>query len=169
MIILRTCPSNGGSKMSDNFLLDKVVVFQAKDEEYGVPIQHVVSIEKMQALTSVPNMPDYMNGLTTIRGEVTPILDANQILYNTKSEITDQSRMIIFKTEELSFGLIVDDAKEIIHVSAEAVQQVGIFSLQTTSYLIGVANLEDRLLTLIDPTKLLNSLEEMLEVKHQLQ
>jgi purine-binding chemotaxis protein CheW len=154
--------------MSQQLILDKVVVFQAKEEEYGVPIQHVVSIEKVQTFTSVPNMPSYMYGVTTVRGEVTPILDANQIIYHSKSELTEQSRMIIFKTDELAFGLIVEDAKEIINVPAETVQQVGILSQQSSSYLIGVANLEDRLLTLIDPTKLLNSLEEMQEVRNQL-
>jgi purine-binding chemotaxis protein CheW len=154
--------------MSEKLIVDKVVVFKALEEEYGVPIQHVVSIEKIQTFTPVPNMPKYMKGVTTVRGEVTPILDANQIIYNSKSELTDQSRMIIFKTEELSFGLIVDDAKEIINVPSEAIQQVGLLAFQPSSYLMGVANLENRLLTLIDPTKFLNTLEEMQEVKSQL-
>jgi purine-binding chemotaxis protein CheW len=154
--------------MNEKLSLDKVVVFQAQDEEYGIPIQYVVSIEKLQPLTGVPNMPDYMNGVTTVRGEITPILDANHILYRKKSEQTDQTRMIILHTENLSFGLIVDDAKEIINVPESSVQQLNLMAYQQNSFLMGVANLDSRLLTLIDPTKLLNTLEEMEEVQKQL-
>ncbi|KAA0549508.1 purine-binding chemotaxis protein CheW [Bacillus sp. BGMRC 2118] len=155
--------------MSETLVFDKVVVFQAKEEEFGIPIQYVVSIEKIQALTSIPNMPYYMNGVTTVRGEVTPILDANQILYKLSSKISEQSRMIIVKTDSLSFGIIVDDAKEIIDIPAESVQQVGLLVSDASSYLVGVANLENRLLSLIDPTKLLSTLAEMDDVKKQLQ
>ncbi|WP_456278391.1 chemotaxis protein CheW [Bacillus sp. AK128] len=154
--------------MTEKLTLDKVVVFQTKEEEYGIPIQFVVSIEKLQPLTAVPNMPEYMNGVTTIRGEVTPILDASQILYGKKSEQTDQTRMIILNTENVSFGLIVDDAKEIINIPENSVQQLNMMASLQNSFLMGVANLEGRLLTLIEPSKLMNSLEDMVEVNKQL-
>ncbi|MFD1736311.1 chemotaxis protein CheW [Bacillus salitolerans] len=154
--------------MSEAVALDKVVVFQTQEEEYGVPIQYVVSIEKMQPLTSVPNMPYYMNGVTTIRGDVTPILDSNQVLYKKASEVSDKTRMIVVHTNEFSFGLIVDDAKEIIDIPNDSIQQVGLMSYGQNSYLMGVANLTNRLLTLIDPSKLLQSLDEMREIKQHL-
>ncbi len=154
--------------MSEQKDLDKVVVFQSQEEEYGVPIQHVVSIEKLQPLTTIPNMPVYMNGVTTVRGEITPILDANQVLYRTKTEQTEKTRMIILQTADLSFGLIVDDAKEIISIPGNSVQQIGLMSYQQITYILGIANLGSRLLTLIDPAKLVSSLEEMKEVKKQL-
>ncbi|NEY71500.1 chemotaxis protein CheW [Bacillus mesophilus] len=148
--------------------MDKVVVFQTQNEEYGIPIQFVVSIEKLQPLTAVPNMPDYMNGVTTVRGEITPILDTNQILYDKKTEQTDQTRMIILHSADMTYGLIVDDAKEIINVPDSSIQQLNSIAALQNSFIMGVANLEGRLLTLIDPTKLINSLEGMTEVKLQL-
>jgi purine-binding chemotaxis protein CheW len=154
--------------MTDQSLIDKVVVFQTQDEEYGIPIQFVVSIEKLQPLTAVPNMPKYMNGVTTVRGEITPILDTNQILYDKKTEQTDQTRMIILHSADMTYGLIVDDAKEIINVPESSVQQLNSIAALQNSFIMGVANLEGRLLTLIDPTKLINSLEGMTEVKLQL-
>ncbi|MBM7660958.1 purine-binding chemotaxis protein CheW [Bacillus mesophilus] len=154
--------------MADQSLIDKVVVFQTQNEEYGIPIQFVVSIEKLQPLTAVPNMPDYMNGVTTVRGEITPILDTNQILYDKKTEQTDQTRMIILHSADMTYGLIVDDAKEIINVPDSSIQQLNSIAALQNSFIMGVANLEGRLLTLIDPTKLINSLEGMTEVKLQL-
>jgi purine-binding chemotaxis protein CheW len=149
-------------------LLDRVVLFQTQEEEYGIPIQFVVSIEKLESLTSVSNMPEYMNGVTTVRGEITPILDSNQILYGEKFKLSDQTRMIILHTMEMSFGLIVDDAKEIIHIPNNSVQQIKLISSLQNSFIMGIANLEGRLITLINPTNLINTLEEMVEVKLQL-
>lgn len=149
--------------------LDKVVVFQTQEEEYGIPIQNVVSIEKLQPLTAISNMPIYMNGVTTVRKEVTPIFDSNQILYRTPTEQTDKTRMIILQTADLSFGLIVDDAKEIISIPENSVQQIRLMSYQQDTYILGIANLDSRLLTLIDPANLVNALEEIEEVKKQFQ
>jgi purine-binding chemotaxis protein CheW len=156
-------------RVSGEILMNKVVVFQAQEEEYGIPIQNVVSIEKMGSLTAVPNMPTYMNGVSTIRGQVTPIFDSNEALYEKKSDITDKTRMIIVQVDDFAFGLIVDDAKEIMDVPVESIQQLNLTTYMQNSYLMGIANINNRLVTIISPSKLVHSLEDIIEVKSQIQ
>lgn len=39
-----------------NMSISKVVVFRAGNEEYGLPIEHVISIEKFEHINVIPNM-----------------------------------------------------------------------------------------------------------------
>lgn len=126
--------------------IGQAVVFEVQDEEYGIPIEYILSIESLKPMEEIPDMPDYMEGVITIRGEFKPILNMNKLLFGEKSQVTDRSRIIILHTEELTFGLIVDNMKEIKQVPQGSIQQLEILSNHESSYLLGVANLDYQLL-----------------------
>ncbi|MCH1626660.1 chemotaxis protein CheW [Ferdinandcohnia quinoae] len=144
----------------------KVVVFSAVNEEFGLPVEHVISIEKFQKLTEIPQMPKYMGGVLTMRDELVPIIDSNLILFNKKFVHTEKTRIIVAKTDEISIGLIVDDAKEILDISPEQIKQLSINGYQSSAYISGVINLEGRLITLLQPTSLIESLEGINDIKN---
>ncbi len=149
--------------------INKVVVFQVDNEQYAIPVENVISIEKMSAPTIIPQMPDYMIGVVRIRGELVPVLDTMKILYNRPYVETERTRLIVVSTEDISVALIVDDAKEIIDIPQEAIQQVNMLAYRQTPYFIGVANLPERLITLIDPNRLFESLEGVKDIKEHVQ
>jgi purine-binding chemotaxis protein CheW len=149
--------------------INKAVVFQVDNEQYAVPVENVISIEKMSSPTIIPQMPDYMVGVVRIRGELVPVLDTTKILYDRTYMETDKTRMIVVITEDLSVALIVDDAKEIIDIPPEAIKQVNMLAYRQTPYFIGVASLPERLITLIDPNQLFESLEGVKAIKEHIQ
>jgi purine-binding chemotaxis protein CheW len=149
--------------------INKAVVFQVDNEQYAVPVENVISIEKMSSPTLIPQMPDYMLGVVRIRGELVPVLDTTKILYRRSYTETEKTRMIVVITEDLSVALIVDDAKEIIDIPKEAIKQVNMLAYRQTPYFIGVASLPERLITLIDPNQLFGSLDGVNEIKEHIQ
>ena len=54
---------------------NKYVIFKIENENYGLCIENVQSIEKFLNYTRVPNAPKYVKGVINLRGEVAPILD----------------------------------------------------------------------------------------------
>ena len=62
--------------------IEKAVVFLCGTEQYAVPVEQVVSIEKLEHVTPIPHLPNYLLGFTRIRGELTPIIDFQTILYS---------------------------------------------------------------------------------------
>jgi purine-binding chemotaxis protein CheW len=149
--------------------MNKVVVFQLDNEQYAIPVEQVISIEKMSAPTIIPQMPDYMTGVVRIRGELVPVLDTMKILYRRPYVETERTRLIVVSTEDISVALIVDDAKEIIDIPQETIQQVNMLAYRQTPYFTGVASLPERLITLIDPNRLLERLEGVKELKEHIQ
>jgi purine-binding chemotaxis protein CheW len=149
--------------------LNKVVVCQIANEQYGIPVENVISIEKMSAPTVIPQMPDYMVGVVRIRGELVPVLDTMKILYNQPFQENDKTRMIVVITEDISVALIVDDAKEIIDIPSESIKQVNMLAYRQTPYFIGIASLPERLITLVEPNRLFESLAGVKAIKEHIQ
>jgi purine-binding chemotaxis protein CheW len=148
--------------------VQKIVVFQAGNEEYGIPIEHVMSIEKMMETTAIPQMPSYLKGIVKVRGELIPVVDIGLVFYNQAVVNSDKSRIVVVHNNELFAGFLVDEAKEIIDIPKESMKDLNLMAFGNTPYFIGVASLENRLITLVDPQKLLDSLEGMTEIQQQM-
>lgn len=149
---------------------EQAVVFRCETEEYAVPVEQVVSIEKIERINRIPHLPQYLLGFTRIRGELIPILDFNRILYNKPTQ-SDSSRIIVLNTEVVNYGLVVTEAKEIINFSGNELTQVGLVNYAKTRYFTAIANLENRMITCIDPRILVSSLEgirEIIEYLHKM-
>lgn len=148
--------------------ISKVVVFRAGNEEYGLPIEHVTSIEKLEAVNVIPNMPVYMKGVVKVRGELIPVLDTNRILYQDDAKLDGNTKLIVVQSNELSAALIVKEAKEILDIQEEHLKSISIGAFQATRYFIGVASLDERLITIIDPNLLVSSLDGIALVKEEI-
>ena len=142
---------------------EKAVVFLCGTEEYAVPVDQVVSIEKMERVTPIQHLPEYLLGFSRIRGELTPVIDFQSILYNRTTD-TKNSKVIVLKTEMINYGLLVVDAKEIIDFEEGVLKQLGLVNYNKTKYLTAVANLENRMISCVDPGILVHSLEGMREI-----
>ncbi|PZX07305.1 purine-binding chemotaxis protein CheW [Psychrobacillus insolitus] len=147
----------------------KVVVFECGNEEYAVSIEHVVSIEKLEHVNLIPHLPNYLIGLMKIRGALVPIMDFEEILYSRSGRASEQARVITMLTQEMSIGLLVKDAKEILDISTDDLIQIGLVNYSKTKYFIGVANLENRMITLVDPSILVHSLEGIKDIQSYLE
>lgn len=148
----------------------KSIVFRCENEEYAIAIDNVVSIEKIEHITPIPHLPKYLIGFTRIRGELIPVLDFNLILYN-KQTTGELARIVVLNTDVVNYALAVSEAKEILDFSENEVQQVGLVNYSKTRYFTAVANLEDRMITFVDPSVLVNSLEgirEIIEYLHKM-
>lgn len=148
---------------------NKVIVFTIGNEEYAVSIDYVLSIEKVEGITPIPHLPNYVSGIIKVRGELIPALDTENILYNRSTNLDEAVRIVVLKTAEMSLGILVNEAKEILDIPSENIKQIGLVAYQKTSYFTGVANLDSRLITIIDPSILVKSLEGIREIQEYMQ
>ncbi|QKS71416.1 chemotaxis protein CheW [Paenalkalicoccus suaedae] len=155
--------------MTDAILQEvKVIVFQLKDEEYGVEVEQVKSIERVQHITRVPSTPDFVEGVINLRGVVTPIVDLRKRFGIDGIDHSETTRVIIVTVKDMDVGLVVDAANDVIDISRDAVEPTPeVVGGVEADYIRGVAKLEKRLLILLNLDKVLNSkeLEEMKDIE----
>ncbi|MDF0725165.1 chemotaxis protein CheW [Cytobacillus sp. S13-E01] len=141
----------------------KVIVFQLQEEEYGVPVRQVRSIEKVQHITRVPRTVDFVKGVINLRGLVTPIVDLRKRFGITDTAYTDSTRIIIVVHGDMEVGLIVDAANDVIDIPMNSIEPPPeVVGMVEVEYINGVAKLDKRLLILLNLDKVLNP-DELLE------
>ncbi|PFP30805.1 chemotaxis protein CheW [Bacillus sp. AFS073361] len=150
---------------------DKTLIFKVGQEEYGVHISQVVSIERMQNITPYPNRPPHVLGVTTIRDVITPVVDLRAALTGETLKPTDATRIIIVQVHEKAIGLVVDAATDVLDITPDTVQHPNLMETKEVSYLKGISKLDERLLILLDIEELLEdttNLDELKEIKDSL-
>jgi chemotaxis signal transduction protein len=60
--------------------VQKMVTFRIAKEEFAFPMEHVREILRVQTPNQVPDVPDYVLGVLTVRGQVLPIIDLRRLL-----------------------------------------------------------------------------------------
>lgn len=145
--------------------VNKAVIFESGREEYAIPVQSVISIEKVEFINPIPHMPFYMRGVTKARGELIPVIDFEAVLYNRSIAESEEARLLVVQTQALPIGFLVKEAKEIIDISSESLKQLGIAAYEKTKYFTGIAAFSERLITIIDPDILVSSLEGIKDIQ----
>jgi purine-binding chemotaxis protein CheW len=135
----------------------QLVVFELANEHYGVMIADVESIIKMQAITRMPQAPDFVEGVTNLRGNVLPVLDLRKRFNLPVSEHDRDTRIIVVSINGVTMGMIVDAVSEVLRVPQDSVEPPPLMvTTVNSSFITGIAKVNDKLIILLDLSKVLS-------------
>lgn len=139
----------------------KVVVFALANEEYGIEVDKIKTIERMVPITRVPKTPGFVKGVINLRGVVVPVIDLRGRFGLPETEPTENSRIIIVAASDLEVGFIVDSANDVLDVMSDQIENPPeVVGGIKAKYLSGVAKVgDDRLLILLHLSEVLNRSE----------
>lgn len=132
------------------------VVFMVNNEEFGLDIDKISSVEAIQDIVKIPNSPDYIEGVTDLRGKVHTIFNMRR-WFNMPSTVFDDSiKIIITNTPGFFIGIIVDDVCEIFRSEDIDIKPVPkSISPSVGKFLRGVIRIGKRTIKLLDLEKIL--------------
>lgn len=138
----------------------KYVVFKVDDEYYGIDIDNVKSIERIQHFTRIPNAPLYVKGVINLRGEVVPVIDLRLRFKLDYKDLDSNSRIIIVFVNEIQIGLLVDSSSEVIEINSEDVDSPPIVKDNVSGdFIKGIGKQDGELIILIDIEKVIGMKE----------
>jgi len=142
----------------------QLVSFRIEEEEFGVDINKVQEIIKMVEITSIPNSPEFIDGVVNLRGRIIPVIDLRVRLKFNKKESDNKSRIVVIEVESKTVGFLVDEVSEVLRVPQSITEKppkmvAGIES----GFIKAICKLENRLLILLDMEAIL-SVEEISEI-----
>jgi purine-binding chemotaxis protein CheW len=148
----------------------QLVSFKLGKETFAVNVDQVREIGKVEQITHIPKMPNYVEGVMNLRGQITTIIDLRMRFGITgEGGRTAQSRIIVAEIGENQLGIIVDSVQDVTRVAKQSISPPPktVSKKVDTSFLTGICKLPDRLIMLLDLSKLLSD-EEMEHVLEQL-
>lgn len=133
------------------------LVFTLGDEEYGIDILKVQEIRGYDHA----NTPDFIKGVTNLRGVIVPIVDLRVKFSQGEVEYNDNTVVIVLNFGQRVVGIVVDGVSDVLSLAADQIRPAPEFAVTlSTEYLTGLGALGERMLILVNIEKLLNS-EEM--------
>ncbi len=137
------------------------LVFTLGDEEYGIDILKVQEIRGYDQVTRIANTPDFIKGVTNLRGVIVPIIDLRIKFSQPDVDYNDNTVVIVLNLDQRVVGIVVDGVSDVLSLTQEQIRPAPEFAVTMSGeYLTGLGALDERMLILVDIEKLLNS-EEM--------
>jgi purine-binding chemotaxis protein CheW len=139
----------------------KQVIFTLGEEEYGLDIMLVNAIEKYTDLVHVPNAPSCIRGIMNLRGDVIPVFSLRRKFGLADKEMDDNTKLIVTKSNDILMAYEVDAVKEILEIPSQNISDTpAIVKSMNTAYIKCVANMDGRMVLLLNHDGILSSKEQ---------
>lgn len=146
------------NEVDDDAQEDKYLLCKLGNEDYGINILHVTDIIELQKITEVPDMPEYVQGVINLRGNVIPVIDLRVRFSMQAKEYDDRTVIAVVKIDEASIGCIVDTVTEVKDIPESNIDPPPSFQQNGVKnrYIHGLGKTEDQVVILLDLEKLIS-------------
>ena len=135
---------------------DSYILCELAGATYAIRSDDIEHLEMVGQITPVPNAPEFVDGVTSVRGRVTPVVSMRARFGFPRVEHDLRSRLVVVRAEGRSVGLVVDGAREFASLPPDAIQPPPESLAKISSqYLRGMAHLGERLVLVLDVPELL--------------
>lgn len=145
--------------MSDNKTpASEFLSFNLGEEQYGVDILKVQEIRGYDAVTRLPDAPDYIKGVINLRGTIVPVIDLRLKLRLKEARYDAFTVMIVLNVDDRVVGIVVDSVSDVFPLTQEQIRPTPEFGASVdTRFISGIGTVDDRMLILLDIETLINS------------
>ena len=147
------------------------VGFMIGKELFGVDILMVQEIIRDTPITSIPDSPDFIEGVINLRGNIIPIIDLRKRLnLSIDMKPKEDIWIIILNVKGRVTGFIVDLVTQVLKVPSESIKpppELVVAGLKS-QYISGVCKIDKRLLIMLDFDRILlvEEIKKLNAMKH---
>ena len=139
----------------------RFVLLSIASGHFAIPEAHVTELERVPRITLVPHTPEWMLGVTNVRGDIVSVIDMHRLLH-LDSQPGPAARLLVVRLldEPFTTGLIVDGVDRIVAVNGDAITAPAApLEGPLAPFLAGVCEIGDRLVAVLDIDRFLRSSE----------
>ncbi|WP_456400407.1 chemotaxis protein CheW [Mesoaciditoga sp.] len=138
----------------------KVVSFKIGGEEYALDIMKIDSIIEVKDILNVPQAPYFVKGIMDFRGTVIPVLSGKKKFVSPNEE-DESNKAIVVNIKDKKMAILVDEVKEVLTFSQNVLEEPPEeITNESNKYISAIANVNGRMIMVLDIDKLLSKKEE---------
>lgn len=152
---------NAQSKAEEVVEIDElvhIVTFRLGQQIFAFPIDSIIQIIEMVAITPVPRADPLVEGVINLRGQMVPIIDLRKYLNFEAPSYGLHTPIILVMLKALAVGLIVDEVIDVSDVPVSRISTPSTFlpnGLSDAPILEGIARIEQGSAMLLNLERLL--------------
>lgn len=144
-----------------------LVTFMISNELYGIDIMEVSEIVRLSDITPIPNSPDFVDGVITLRGQVIPIVDLGKRFHFQPVSFTEDEELlrgiIILNVNDMVIGILIDQINRVLTINNDQIQPPPqVIAGIGAEYIQGVVKFDENLLIILNIQKLFSKSELLL-------
>jgi len=137
----------------------QIVNFTIGNVNYGVPVEQVREVRDVQVVTPVPGAPNYVEGVTNLRGQIITVMDLRKRLNIEEMEGGGQ-KIIVIEMGKAAVGVVVDAVTEVSTIAGADIEKHVQATKKLESYVTGVGKQGDKLIVILDLAKIISDAED---------
>jgi purine-binding chemotaxis protein CheW len=148
--------SQAAGAFSESRNTSQFVGFAIDGQEYAFRIEQIQEIVILDRVTQTPQVADYVEGVSNLRGAIIPIINLRKLLGLAPRAADAETRTIVVNVGGRTMGCTVDAVSQVIRIPSERIQPAPeSVTAGGADYISGFAKLDDRLIILLDIDELL--------------
>lgn len=126
-------------------------------EEYALELSAVLELIRPRHLTDLPQVPEYLLGIVSLRGVIVPVVDLGRRLNLEQCRDASQQRVIVCSFEDQRIGLLVDRVAQVVRMNRDHVEAPPLIpDAPDRDFVAGIGRIKDRMLILLDQGKVMD-------------
>lgn len=134
---------------------DKYLTFSIGEDSFGIEIEHVVEIIKLQTITEVPDVEDYVKGVINLRGKIIPVMDIRLRFNKEPRNYHDRTCVIVIDVNDITVGIIVDKVADVVIIPEESVAKPPDINKTDKKYIKSIGKTGDTVKLILDCEELI--------------
>jgi len=148
-----------------NDTIVQLVCFKLGDEEYAFDIMDIQEVVRVQEMTHIPQLPDFVLGVLNLRGNIISVFDLRKKLHLPVKPFDNNTKIVVAKVEESVFSMVIDEILENVTLERANIDPAPNVKMQISRECIsGLGALDGRIITILDLTKIHEDIKKELGI-----
>src|SRR5262245_54384675 len=117
----------------------RLVCFELRGQELALPIADVRETLPIQPITRVVLTPPCLAGVFSLRGDIVPAIDLGVLLGLARTELGDDSRIVVLEQPTGTAGIVVDRLRDLRTIEGALEPAPGNLAPEVAQLMLGVA------------------------------
>jgi purine-binding chemotaxis protein CheW len=133
-----------------------MLTFSLDNVLYGVNVHQVREVKNFEAVTPVPYAPNYVRGVTNLRGEVISVIDLRK-RFGMATEKSENTNIMIIAQDKHPIGIMVDSVMEVLTLPKSDIESnADSLIVDKSEAVLGIAKHDKELIILLDLLKVIS-------------
>ena len=143
----------------------QLVVFVLGDQSFAINVDKTREILRWPGCRAIPDAPVALIGITSVRGEVLPMVDLRIFLGIQPVTPMEQSKVIIAEFNEVKLGFVVDAVERIYRIKSEDLD-ASMTGKYLGDWILYVIKRDSRNVLLLDYEAIVQTISPQLVIQH---
>lgn len=119
-------------------------------EDYGLQLHQVQELRGYDAVTALPNAPDYLMGVINLRGSIVPVVDL-RLRFGCPAHYDPFTVVVVLNLAGETAAIVADSVSDVVELRPEDIKPAPpVAQSLPGAHLLGMGTVQERLIALLD-------------------